>query len=141
MFVGALRTFLAKTFHPKVTVSLAFASFLSLAFAWLFLGSGIGRMRTAMSSIIDVCIFSLPINHIVDASNQPFISAMLIAFVISESRSKFNSILWESMVRRHIMLEFWMFLDLSIISGKLELPGRLYLLNQQAEQPFIMELE
>ena len=140
MFVGAFRTFLAKTFHPKVTVSLTFA-FLSLAFAWLFLGSGIGRMRTAMSSIIDVGVFSLPIDQVVDGSDQPLISAMLIAFVISESRSKFNSILLESMVRCHIMFEFRMFLDLSIISGKLELPGWFYLLNQQAEQPFIMELE
>ena len=71
MFVGALRTLLAKTFHPKVTVSLAFASFLSLAFAWLFLGSGIGRMRTGMSSIIDVGVFSLPTNQVVDGSDQP----------------------------------------------------------------------
>ena len=86
-----------------------------------------------MSGVIDVGVFSLPINQVVDASNQPLISAMLIAFVISESRSKFNSILLESMVRRHIMLEFWMFLDLSIISGKLELPGRLYLLNQHTD--------
>ncbi len=125
MFVGALRTLLTETFHPKVTISLAFASFLSFAFAWLFLGSGIGRMRTAMSGIIDVGVFSLPINQVVDASNQPLTSAMLIALVISESRSKFHSTLWKSMVRRHIMLEFWMFLDLSIISGKFELPGRL----------------
>ena len=98
-------------------------------------------MRTAMSCIIDVCVFSLSINHIVDASDQPLIPTLLIAFVISESRSKFNSILLESMVRCHVMFEFWMFLDLSIISGKLELPGRLNLLNQQAEQPFIMEPE
>ncbi len=84
-------------------------------------------------------VLALSINEIADASNQPLVPAMLIAFVISEPRCKFNSILWKSMVRRHIMLEFWMFLDLSIISGKFELPGRLYLLNQQAEQPFIME--
>ena len=98
-------------------------------------------MRTAMSGIVDVGVFSLSINQIVDASDQPLISAMLIAFVISESRPKFNTVLWESMVRCHIVLKFWMFLDLSIISGKLELPSRLNLLNQQAEQPFIMEPE
>ncbi len=98
-------------------------------------------MRTAMSGVVDVGVLTLSINQIVDASNQPFISAMLIAFVISESRSKSNSILLESMVRRHIMLEFWMFLDLSIISGKFELPSRLKLLSHQAEQPFVMEPE
>ncbi len=69
MFVGALRTFLAKTFHPKVTIPLSFATFLSLAFAWLFLGRSVGRMRTAMSGIVDVGVFSLSINQIVDASD------------------------------------------------------------------------
>ena len=87
-------------------------------------------MRTAMSGIVDVGVFSLSINQIVDASGQPFISAMLIAFVISESRSKLNIVLWESMVRCHIVLKVWMFLDLSKIPGELELPVRLDLLDQ-----------
>ena len=87
-------------------------------------------MRTAMSGIVDVGVFSLSINQIVDASDQPLISAMLIAFVISESRSKLNIVLAKSMVRCHIVLKVWMFLDLSIIPGELELPVRLDLLDQ-----------
>ena len=68
MFVGTIRTFLAMTFHPKVTVSLTFA-FFSLAFARLLLRRGISRMRTAMSSIIDVRVFSFPIDQVVDGSD------------------------------------------------------------------------
>ena len=98
-------------------------------------------MRTAMSGIVDVSVFSLSINQIVDASDQPLVSAMLIAFVISESWSKLNIVLAKSMVCCHIVLKVWMFLDLSIIPGKLELPVRLNFLNQQAKQPLIMELE
>ncbi len=98
-------------------------------------------MTTAMSGIVDVSVFSLSINQIVDASDQPLVSAMLIAFVISESRSKLNVVLAKSMACCHIMLKVWMFLDLPIIPGKLELPVRLNLLDQQAKQPLIMELE
>ncbi len=94
-----------------------------------------------MSGIVDVSVLALSINQIVDASNQPLVSAMPIAFVISESRSKLNIVLAESMVCCHIVLKVWMFLDLSIISGKLELSVRLNFLNQQAKQPLIMELE
>jgi len=94
-----------------------------------------------MSGIVDVSVLGLSINQIVDASNQPLVSAMLIAFVIRESRPKLNIVLAESMVRCHIVLKVWMFLDLSIIPGKLELPVRLNFLNQQAKQPLIMELE
>jgi hypothetical protein len=75
MFIGALITLFAMTFHPKVTI-LGFAiatilstfAFLSLAFARLFLRRSIGRMRTAMSSIIDVRVFSFPIDQVVDGS-------------------------------------------------------------------------
>jgi hypothetical protein len=67
MFVGTICTLLAMTFHPKVTIPLTLA-FLSLAFARLFLRRGIGRMRTAMSSIIDVRVFSFPVDQIVDGS-------------------------------------------------------------------------
>ena len=83
-----------------------------------------------MSGIVDVSVLALSINQIVDASNQPLASAMLIAFVIRESRPKLNIVLAESMVRCHIVLEVWMFLDLSIIPGELELPVRLDLLDQ-----------
>ncbi len=68
MLVGALCTFLAKTFHPKVAIPLTFAPFFSLALTWLFLGRGIGRMRTAMSGIIDVGVLAFSANEIVDAS-------------------------------------------------------------------------
>ncbi len=94
-----------------------------------------------MSGIVGVGILAPSINQIVDASDQPLVPAMLIAFVIRESRPKLNIVLAESMVGCHVVLKVWMFLDLSIIPGKLELPVRLDLLNQFAKEPFIMELE
>ncbi len=92
-----------------------------------------------MSGIIDVGVLAFSVDEIVDASNQPLISAMLIAFVISESRSKLNIVLAESMVCCHVVLEVRMLFDLSIIPGKFEFPIRLDLLAQETKEPIVME--
>ncbi len=92
-----------------------------------------------MSGIVDVGVLALSINEIVDASNQPLVSAMPIAFVIRESRPKFNIVLAKSMVCRHVVLKVRMLFDLSIKSGKFEFPVRLDLLAQKAKEPIVME--
>ena len=81
-----------------------------------------------MSSIVDVSVLALSINQIVDASNQPLVFAMLIAFVISECGSKLNVVLAKSMVCCHVVLKVRMLFDLSVIPGELKLPVRLGLL-------------
>ena len=92
-----------------------------------------------MGSVVYVGVLALSINQIVDASNQPLVFAMPIAFVISESRPKFNIVLAKSMVCCHVVLEVGMLFDLSIIPGKLEFPVRSNLLAQKAKEPIVME--
>ena len=79
-------------------------------------------------------------DEIVNASNQPFVSAMPIAFVIRISRSKVNVVLAKSMAGCHIRLKVGILFDLSITPGKFEFPIRSNLLAQKTAEPVIMKL-
>ncbi len=74
-------------------------------------------------------VFAFSIHEIVNASNQPFVSAMLIAFVIGITMPKVNVVLAKSMACSQVMPKVRMLFDLSVVPGKFEFQIRPNLLT------------